>query len=126
MRNSIISIALFAMLLGFLFYANGKLTGICEHILKSSEETETLITEENWEKSYDNTVALIDYIKDNSSAVALYVNHTDFDNLNIEASKLSQYIKYHNPEEALASLHAIKFSTNYILDLQEVSIKNIF
>lgn len=126
MRNSFISIVLFTTLLIFLYNSNNKLNSICEHILATCENTEILIDSGDWKKSYKDTVALIDYIKENKASIAMFVNHAEFDNLNIEAAKLSQYIEFENSEESLASLHAIKFSANCILELQKINIENLF
>ena len=126
MKNSLISIGLFLALLSFLYSSNKKLNSICEHILDTCEKTETLIVDEDWKESYSETVDLIDFIKENKASIAMFVNHAEFDNLNIEAAKLSQYIEYENAEESLASLHAIKFSTNCIQGLQKVNIENLF
>ncbi|WP_278320462.1 DUF4363 family protein [Herbinix hemicellulosilytica] len=39
--------------------------------------------------------------------------------------KLPQYIKEENKEEALASVHALKFLIDHISELEKVTIQNI-
>lgn len=113
-------------MLSFLFYSHNNLTKSCTTIISMSEDLEDVIVEKNWEQGYDETIKLIEYIQNNSTPLSIYVNHSDFDNLNCEAIKLTQYIENKDSAESLASLHLIKFSAETILNLQKISLKNIF
>ena len=114
------------ILLIFMLYSHNKLTKVCYEIINISNILEDFIVDEDWDNGYDKTIELIESIKTNSSPLSLYINHTEFDNINCEAIKLTQYIETRDNKDSLSSIHLIKFSAETILRLQEIDIKNIF
>lgn len=126
MRNSLISISLFIILIVGLFYLNNEFIKICSKAEISSNEIEELISNKEYDLAYDKSEELLSYIDGNDGVPAIYLNHTDYDVIVNECLKLCIYIEERDISEALASLHIIKYSVTHLKDLQKVNIKNIF
>lgn len=125
MKNNIISFILFFIVLGFVIFSNNKLVKFCDKTLEISNNIEILMTDENWEESYEKTLELKSVMSENFPSISIYINHTDMDNLNIEILKLTQYVKEEDSAEGLATLHVIKCYAEYLKELQEINIINI-
>ena len=104
MKNSLFSIFLFIILLGFLTY------------------TDISFKEENFEKAMN----IYNLIEDKGKLAAIYVNHLDYDVMLNEALKLTVYIERDDYGESDASLHLLKSSTEHMKELQVPNIENIF
>ena len=96
MKNSLVSILLFVILVSFLFYADHNFKNLCSQIVDKCDLMEYEITPENKKENFD------------------------------EALKLSVYLEADNLEEAEASLHLLKFSAEHLRDLQNPTLNNIF
>lgn len=125
MKRIIISTILFFFILGFAVIYNNKLIRFCDNALAFSDEIEILIKEKDWNKSYEKSLELKELMSKNFSSISIYINHQDIDILNTEILKLIQYMEEEDSSEGLASLYSVKSYTEYIKELQEVSIMNI-
>lgn len=125
MKNSIISILLFIALIIGLLFLNHKFTSLCTDVIEKCERIEILLDEKEDFLAYEESVKLLNYIKDKSDIPALYLNHLDYDLLINESLKLSLYIKGNDKSESLATLHLIKYSAEHLKELQNPNIKNI-
>ena len=64
---------------------------------------------------------------DNSDLIAsVYINHNDYDILNIEALRLSTYLTAEDKSNSLTAAYLLKKYTKDINDLNSVHMKNIF
>ncbi|WP_300382295.1 DUF4363 family protein [Clostridium sp.] len=126
MRNSLISIFLFIVLLVGVIYLNTKFLDICIHAKESTDEIEEIISNKDYDLAYDKSESLLFYMDDNDGIANIYLNHTDYDLIINECLKLCIYIEERDISEALASLHVIKYSVTDLKELQKVNIKNIF
>lgn len=126
MKNTIISILIFLSMFIFIKYSHNKVIALCDDIGSKCEEIETMLDEDNWDESYENSVKLMDDIDVSFSFISVYMNHQDVDFLHNETLKLSQYTKCKNKSEALCSIHIIKHSAESIKDIQTPTIENIF
>lgn len=126
MKNTIISLLIFFVLFGFIFYSHNALLTICENISEKCDTLEDLIKDDNWNKSYELSVKLKNEIEDSFQSISVYMNHQDLDILTNEVLRLSQYVKYENKSDALSSIHVIKYSNRSIRSLQTPTIQNIF
>lgn len=126
MRNSLISVFLFIILVIGIFYLNNGFIKICSKAETSSIEIEELISNKEYDLAYDKSEELLSYIDENDGIPAIYLNHTDYDIIINECLKLCIYIEERDISEALASLHIIKYSVEHLKDLQKPNIKNIF
>ena len=93
MKNSLFSIFLFIILLGFLTYTDISFKNLCSEVILKCEEMEknidSLSKEENFEKAMD----IYNLIEDKGKLAAIYVNHLDYDVMLNEALKLTVYIE---------------------------------
>ena len=126
MKNSLFSIFLFIILLGFLTYTDISFKNLCSEVILKCEEMEknidSLSKEENFEKAMD----IYNLIEDKGKLAAIYVNHLDYDVMLNEALKLTVYIERDDYSESDASLHLLKSSTEQMKELQVPNIENIF
>ena len=126
MKNSLFSIFLFIILLGFLTYTDISFKNLCSEVILKCEEMEknidSLSKEENFEKAMD----IYNLIEDKGKLAAIYVNHLDYDVMLNEALKLTVYIERDDYGESDASLHLLESSTEHMKELQVPNIENIF
>lgn len=113
-------------MLGFIFYSHTKLIKVCDHVSQHCEKIEESLNNNDLESAYKYSLEIKNHLEENSTPIAIYVNHTDINNINNEVIRLSQYIKKKEMPEAYASVHTIKYSCKYIHELESVSMKNIF
>lgn len=125
MKNTIISLTIFSILLSIVFFFDIKLNSVCDQILNSCEEIETELNKNNWEISYDESINLRNILNENYISLSLYINHEQLDNLSKEILSLTQYVKTKDISNALSSVHIIKVYTTHLKDIQKVNIGNI-
>lgn len=125
MRNAIISITIFLVMLFSVIYFTISMVGFCNLVEDKSEQIENTLTDEDMRKAYDETLELIDIINDKKFLASIYLNHVDYDAISNEAIKLSVYAKCNDRSESTASLHFIKQNIDNIKNLQIPTIKNI-
>lgn len=125
-KNSLISLSLFLVLIIFLFYADFKFKELCTDIVNICDEMEDSIKTANSEVSFQKAMDLFDMIQERGSIAAIYINHMDYDVMLNEALKLSVYIENDDESESEASLHLLKYSTKHMKELQVPNIENIF
>lgn len=126
MKHTIISLIIFGLLSVFVTYSHITLLNVCDDIISSCESLEESLEDNDWEKTYDDSVSLLDYIEEHYKSISLYINHQELDNLSFETIKLSQYIECKEVPESFASVHLVKKMTESIRDVQIPSIGNIF
>ncbi|MDP4089407.1 MAG: DUF4363 family protein [Bacillota bacterium] len=126
MKNAWISIGIFIVMLGGMFYSLNYLNKSCEKIENDSARLETLLNDEKWKEAYDLSNKLYYDWEEKAQIMPVFVNHMEIDALNNEILKLTQYVKTKSKDEALASAHSVKFYVKNIQSLQKVNIQNIF
>lgn len=126
MKNTTTSIILFLIMLAFVFYSHTVLINICNDINEKCLQIETCLNQKDWEKAYNLAISVKQNVEKHSTVISVYTNHTDINNLSNEVLKLTQYTKVHDNAESLASVHLVKYTSDAIKELQDVSIKNIF
>ena len=126
MKNSLLSILLFILLLGFLAYADISFKNLCSNVIEMCDEMENSINYSNKEENFEDAMEIFNLIEDKGKIAAIYINHVDYDILLSEALKLTVYIEKDDSSEAEASLHLLKYSTEHLKELQVPNIENIF
>lgn len=126
MKNSLFSIFLFAILLGFLGYTDISFKNLCSEVVDMCEEMETNMTSLSKEENFRNAMDIYNLIQDKGKFAAIYVNHVDYDAMLNEALKLTVYIENDDPTESEAALHVLKSTTKHMKELQVPNIENIF
>ena len=126
MKNSVISIFIFLVLISFLYYSDTKFRELCTDTVNDCEMLEYELSKENKEANFETAMAIFSRLDEGDIIPSIYVNHIDYDALLNEALKLTVYIQEDDLSEAAASLHLLKFTTRHIKDLQTINLKNIF
>ncbi|MFR9239523.1 MAG: DUF4363 family protein [Clostridium baratii] len=125
MKNTIVSIILFITVIGFVSFAHNELIELCDNINKESEEIEELINKDNWNKAYEKSVALLNKLKDESLVSSMYINHVELDQLVDNTVLVTVNVKCKTKNDALASLHVVKYNSNRIKEMQNPKLRNI-
>ena len=126
MRNSLISIFIFLVLISFLFYSDMKFKNLCTETINDCEFLEYGLSSENKEESFEAAMIIFSRLDEEAVIPSIYINHLDYDVLLNEALKLTVYIEKDDMSEASVSLHLLKFAAQHIKDLQVPDLKNIF
>ena len=126
MKNSLISIFIFLVLISFLFYSDMKFKNLCTETINDCEFLEYGLSSENREESFQAAMIIFSRLDEQNIIPSIYINHPDYDVLLNEALKLTVYIEEDDMSEASASLHLLKFAAQHIKDLQVPDLKNIF
>ena len=126
MKNSLISIFIFLVLISFLFYSDMKFKNLCTETINDCEFLEYGLSSENKEESFQVAMIFFSRLDEQNIIPSIYINHLDYDVLLNEALKLTVYIEEDDMSEASASLHLLKFAAQHIKDLQVPDLKNIF
>ena len=126
MKNSLISIFIFLVLISFLFYSDMKFKNLCTETINDCEFLEYGLSSENKEESFQAAMIIFSRLDEQNIIPSIYIKHLDYDVLLNEALKLTVYIEEDDMSEASASLHLLKFAAQHIKDLQVPDLKNIF
>ena len=126
MKNSLFSILLFILLLGFLTYTDISFKNLCSDVIEMCDEMEKSLSYSTKEENFEDAMSIFNLIQDKGKIAAIYINHVDYDALLNEALKLTIYIEKDDSSETEASLHLLKYSTEHMKELQVPKIENIF
>ncbi|MBS5938692.1 DUF4363 family protein [Clostridium sartagoforme] len=125
MKNTYISIVLFAVLTVALFFLNYKFIDLCDEIVLNCDDIEVSLNDYDEESAYEKAVTLLELITDKADIPAIYLNHVDYDLLKNESLKLSLYIRGDDRAESLATLHALRSTAQHLKELQSPNLKNL-
>lgn len=126
MRNIYISITIFLVMMAAIFFSISYLDRVSSNFQKLNDDMEKYITNDNWDKAYKTSMTFVEEWEDHSKIIKAFVNHQEIDNVEQELWKLPQYVKEGTKDEALASLHVLKFFLSHISKLEKVNLQNIF
>jgi len=126
MKNSLFSILLFILLLGFLTYTDISFKNLCSNVIEMCNEMEKSLSYSTKEENFEDAMEIFNLIQDKGKIAAIYINHVDYDSLLSEALKLTIYIEKDDSSETEASLHLLKYNTEHMKELQVPNIQNIF
>ncbi|RUT59539.1 hypothetical protein C1148_04725 [Clostridium botulinum] len=114
---------LFLILIFTLVNYSSKLNTTCKSFMNQCDELEELVSSQSWEKAYGKSLELFNDWQDNNFVISMVTNHSEIDNINIELWKLTQYVKCESEDESLASIHAVKFLLEHIMQMEKINIK---
>ncbi|ERI92603.1 hypothetical protein HMPREF1982_02212 [Clostridiales bacterium oral taxon 876 str. F0540] len=126
MRNIIISVAVFLVMITGMFLSISYLNRTSANLQTLNDNLEQYISEDKWDKAYKASMDFTNQWEKHSKLIKLFVNHQEIDNVEMELWKLPQYVKEESKDEALASVHVLKFLLKHISNLEKVTIQNIF
>lgn len=125
MKNVLSSFILLVIMLIFMFFSVKYLGKTCYTLTSDASTLEAQISKESWDKAYKTSLKFMKDWKEDSKLVSIFVHHQEIDDINNEVWKLTQHVKCENKDEALASIHAIKFLISHIIDLEKINIQNL-
>jgi predicted RND superfamily exporter protein len=126
MRNVIIAVLAFIVMVALMFFSINYLNKISSNLQKLNDDLEQYITDDNWDKAYKSSMEFTHRWEKHSKIIKVFVNHQEIDNVEMELWKLPQYVKQHTKDEALASVHVLKFILAHITNLEKVNLQNVF
>lgn len=126
MKTTITSCSLFLVLLSFIIYSDYRFDSLCNNIDKQCSDIIEHIEDNNFSQAYAETIEIINQLDDSNLMASVYINHNDYDVLNIEAIRLSTYLYTEDRSNSLTTAFLLKKYTKDINDLNSVHIKNIF
>ncbi|MGY0373075.1 DUF4363 family protein [Clostridium sp. JNZ J1-5] len=126
MKNLIASLVIFFVLIISMIFSINYLNKRIDHYTKKVNYMEDVISKESWDEAYKASMEFIKEWDKDSETVSVFINHTHVDSINSELLKLTQYIKYKDKSESLALIHEIKFLIEEILDVEKVTLANVF
>lgn len=125
MKNTVISIILFALVMSFVAYCDYSLNNLTNYIEKQTIKIEDLLESENYIKAYDISNNLTKELNQKKVLLSIYVNHCDFDNIINESIRLTNYIKNKDISESNVSVHILYNLSDNINTLHKPNIENI-
>ncbi len=126
MKNVVISLIISAIMIVAMSFSIKYLNKASQKLGKLNTDIEQQITDDNWDRAYKTSLEFTDKWNDYSKKIKLFSNHQEIDNIEMELRKLPQYIKEMTKDEALASVHVLKFLLDHIAELEKIKIHNIF
>ena len=89
MKNSLFSIFLFVLLLGFLTYADISFKNLCSDVIEMCDKMEETLDYSTKEENFKDAMEIFNLIQDKGKIAAIYINHVDYDVMLNEALKLT-------------------------------------
>ena len=126
MKNLIASFVIFFILIISMIFSINYLNKRIDHYTEKVNYMEEVISKESWDEAYKVSIEFIKEWDKDSKTVSVFINHTHVDSINSGLLKLTQYIKYKDKTESLALVHEIKFLIEEILDVEKVTLANVF
>lgn len=126
MRNIIISFLIFILMMVGIFFSLNYLNDVSLEILSLSQSIEEHIVDDNWDLAYKGSIELLDRWSEGSKIISMFTNDSDIHGINDEIVKLTQFIKMKTKDEALVTIHLVKYFINHITDMQYMNSENIF
>jgi hypothetical protein len=126
MRNVIISIIAFFVMITLMIFSINYLNKISLNLQKLNDTLEQYIADDKWDEAYKLSIDLTHKWEVHSKIIKVFVNHQEIDNVEMELWKLPQYVKQETKDEALASVHTLKFLIRHISNLEKVNLQNTF
>lgn len=126
MKNVIISILLSGVMIIAISLSIKYLNKVSKNLGSINDDIELQISDEDWDKAYKSSIELKDKWKNYSKKIKLFSDHQEIDNIEMELWKLPQYIKENSKDEALATIHVLRFLLEHIAELEEIKMQNIF
>lgn len=126
MKNMIASFILFIALIVTMIFSMKYLEKKCEYYSKKIEHLEKIVLNNSWDEAYaDSTKFLVEWEKD-SHIVPAFINHIHVESITSNVLRLTQYTKLKDKVDSLTTIHEIKFLLEEMLDIEKVTLPNVF
>ena len=126
MRNLVISFLIFVILIITIVFSINFLVNKANYYSEKTDQLENLVTQDSWDEAYEISTDFLTTWEEDSKKISVFINHFQVDAISNQILKLTQYTKYHDKSEALALIHDIKFLLKELIEIEKVTISNIF
>ncbi|MFL0246519.1 DUF4363 family protein [Candidatus Clostridium stratigraminis] len=126
MRNVAISVVIFIIMILAMTISLSYLNKITNNLENLNMQIETYINDRNWDEANKAATDFSEKWDKYTNIIKLFVNHQELDNIEIELSKLTQFVREKTPDESLANVHTLDFLLNHITNLEKINLQNIF
>jgi hypothetical protein len=126
LRNIIVSLVLFVLLIISITFSIKYLDTTSKSLLQLDNKIEASINSRSWDKAYGYTLEFKDEWDKSSKYISIFTSHAEIDNVYNELWRLTQYTKLKKDGDSLASVHVIKYSLQHIVNMEQISIQNLF
>jgi hypothetical protein len=126
LRNIIISFVIFILLIISMILSINYLHTTCRALLQLDDKIEASINSKSWDEAYDYSLKFKNDWDKSSKYVSVFISHEEIDNIYDELCRLTQYTKMKSEEDALASVNVIKYLLQHIINMEQISIQNLF
>lgn len=125
MKSFFIAMAIFAVLIigGMAF--NYSLNATTEELLKSCEDIENDIKEENMQAAYDKEKELSEYIDGKKPLLSSILDHSNIDEIEKEISELLGYTEQNDAEYASVSVRKLRHMFNHLPENYAIRLQNV-
>ncbi|QGU96079.1 DUF4363 family protein [Clostridium bovifaecis] len=126
MKNLVASFMLFIALVITMVFSMRYLENKCGYYTDKIDALETIIVNESWEEAYNSSIGFLEEWKKDSSIVPTFINHIHVETITNSVLKLTQYTKYKDKVDSLATIHEIKFLLEEMMEIEKVTLPNVF
>ena len=126
MKNIIISFLIFAILIITIFLSVVYINYSCRELITINNSVEVAINAEDWKLAKANTNLFLTTWDKHSNVISMFIHHQEIDNICMEISKEKTYVAERNTEETLSNISTINFLLEHIINMENLSIQNIF
>lgn len=126
MKNIFISFVIFILLIITISTSIHYLNTKCDYYEEKINTLEQMVENEQWNKAYAESISFLNHWKKDSQLVTAYIHHVHIESISCDLLQLTQYIKYKDKVQSLASIHEIKFLLEDITAIQKINITNVF
>lgn len=126
MKDLIASFTLFIVLIITMLISTKYLGNKCGYYTDKVSYLEIVIVNKYWEDGYNKSIEFLEEWGNDSNILPAFINHTYVESITNNILKLTQYIKYKNQTDALATIQEIKFSLHMMEEIEKVNLPNIF
>lgn len=117
-------VVLAALILGGMAF-NYSLNTTTEELLKSCEDIENDIKEENMQGAYGKEKQLSEYIDGKKSLLSSILDHSNIDEIEEEISELLGYTEQNDAEYASVSIRKLKHMFNHLPENYALTLQNV-
>jgi len=126
MKNLVVSFLIFLILIITITFSINFLVNKANFYSGKADQLESLVTQDSWDEAYEISTDFLTTWEEDSKKISVFINHFQVDAISNQILKLTQYTKYHDKSEALALIHDIKFLLKELIEIEKVTISNIF
>lgn len=125
MKNLILSISLFIIMICSILFSTSFLIKTNEHLVEHIDLIKSYVENDMWDDAdYEFDILFNHWIKE-SKLIAIFINHNDLDNVTNEIYRLKEYLEIEERGESVATLGSIYYNFNKIINLEKIRFENI-